>query len=155
MYDITYNVIECHDYSVQHAWHDAIVHTSTAVFGYRTGWCGLFFNSHHFAERLKGFPWATPLRSQEKACKLESRKVMSNTGMCAYTTGHMSWGPTFFKILYIIVPFVPFSILFFKRLKFLVDLQGDDGPAMRADAAAFLPGKGYVKETPEVHSHDT
>jgi hypothetical protein len=57
--------------------------------------------------------------------------------------------------LYIIVPFVPFSILFFKRLKFLVDLQGDDGPAMRADAAAFLPGKGYVKETPEVHSHDT
>ncbi|CAL1129314.1 unnamed protein product, partial [Cladocopium goreaui] len=26
---------------------------------------------------------------------------------------------------------------------------GDDGPAMRADAAAFLPGKGYVKETPE------
>ena len=37
----------------------------------------------------------------------------------------------------------------------LFDLQGDDGPAMRADAAAFLPGKGYVKETPEVHSHDT
>lgn len=26
----------------------------------------------------------------------------------------------------------------------------DDGPAMRADAAAFLPGQGYVKETPEV-----
>ena len=34
----------------------------------------------------------------------------------------------------------------------LIDLKGDDGPAMRADAAAFLPGQGYVKETPEVHS---
>ena len=51
---------------------------------------------HHFAERLKGFPWATPLRSQEKACKLESRKVMSNTGMCAYTTRHVMRSHIFF-----------------------------------------------------------
>ena len=58
-------------------------------FWIQNGMVWFVFNPHHFAERLKGFPWATPLRSQEKACKLESRKVMSNTGMCAYTTGHV------------------------------------------------------------------
>ena len=97
MYDITYNVIQCHDYSVQHAWHDAIVHTSTAVFGYRTGWCGLFLTRTISQNGWKASRGQHLFEAKKKHASWNLERWWA-TLACVHIPPGMSWGHTFFKI---------------------------------------------------------